>query len=226
MGNSNQIRISVIIPTLNEEGNILSLLSQLTQIEERIEIIVCDAGSTDSTLELTARFKGVKVICSEANRGQQMNKGASIAKGKWLWFVHADSHVNECHLNSIIRLEESEYAAGSFSLKFDKQYGLLHLYALVSKINHPMFTFGDQGIFVRKELFDELGGYKCYPIMEDVDFVKRLFKRSNFFKVDLALETSSRRFVQEGVVFRQLKNIFLLCLFRMGVHPGRLKKMY
>ena len=218
-------KISVIIPVLNEEETITWLLQDLALQEVDHEIIVVDGGSTDQTLTVLQRFD-VRVIRSEQGRANQMNVGASMAGGDILWFLHADSRVYKNSMEKIIETCEKGHQAGTFYLKFDKKGFWYSFYSKMSQINWSIFTYGDQGIFMTKELFISLKGYRSIPIMEDLDLVLRIKRKSKMEKLNLPVITSARRFEKNGVVWQELKNVVLVLLYLIGISPFFLKRYY
>jgi len=219
--------ISVIIPVLNESHTIGSCLSRLSVQIGHHEIVVVDGGSQDSTLDIVRSFMNVKHVCSSMGRGIQMNLGAGIAKGDILLFLHADTLLPTralCKIESI--MEQTGIVAGSFALSFDDSSLLLRLYSLFSRINHILFTYGDQGLFMARRAFESIGGFEEIPIMEDVEIQKRLRRLGRFVKVRPPVCTSARRFLLHGIIKQQLMNIWLVFLYHAGISPFRLKRIY
>jgi glycosyltransferase involved in cell wall biosynthesis len=156
-----------------------------------------------------------------------MNKGAEKAKGKILLFLHADTLLPENGIKAIeTAMSDPSFSGGSFYMKFDKENIPFRFYSSCTKINISYFTFGDQGIFIRRNVFIEIGGYKIMPIMEDFEIQKRLRKKGKFIKLPLAVTTSARRFMQNGKFKQQLLNIALLSAYELGVSPDSIKKFY
>ena len=221
--------ISVIIPALNEASTIAPCLSQFNDQREAHEIIVVDGGSRDHTLEVVRTFPGVRSLAGLGRgRGRQMNQGARIAKGDILLFLHADTLIPSGGLSMIrsVMDKDSGNLAGSFSLRFDRQSPLLRLYALLSRINHILFTYGDQGLFMRRETFEQVGGFPDISLMEDAAIQKRLRQTGRFVKLGHPVVTSARRFVSRGIIRQQCINIALVALYYAGVSPYRLKRFY
>ena len=219
--------ISVVIPVLNESKTIGSCLSRLSKQIEHHEIVVIDGGSQDSTLDIVRSFPNVKHVYSSMGRGIQMNRGARIAKGDILLFLHADTHLPPRALDKIESLmEQTGIVAGSFALSFDDSSLFLRLYSLFSRINHILFTYGDQGLFMARLAFESIGGFREIPIMEDVEIQKRLRCLGRFVKVRSPVRTSARRFLLNGIVKQQLINIWLVFLYHAGISPFRLKRIY
>ena len=226
--NKFQLLISVIIPTYNEQEMIVRLLNAVSnEIGGELEVIVVDGGSRDKTIELVHKFKKVKLVNSEKGRALQFNNGAKESKGNILFFIHADSQLPHHWKEQIHQtFKNREWLAGTFYLKFDKEGLMYRLYSRLSKIRSSLCTYGDQGLFVKKVVFDALGGYSALPIMEDYDIIKRLKKHGKMIKLDTPITTSSRRFSKNGVVFQQLKNVLTVLFYKANVNPYQLAKWY
>lgn len=216
----------MVIPTLNEEQTIGNLLNDLSVVSDSIEVIIVDGGSQDLTLEIAKSFLDIKIILSTPGRAKQMNKGARQANGEYVWFVHSDSRLNAINLEQLLHQIKQSACSGSCYLEFDKSGFWYRLYSRFSRINWSIFTYGDQGIFVKKSVFFGVGGYRQIPIMEDIDIVRRIKRRCTFKKLNLPIVTSSRRFEKNGVVWQEIKNIALVFLYLLGVSPYFLKRFY
>lgn len=221
------MKISVIIACLDESRYIKNTIQHLLSLQGNFEIIVVDGGSSDNTLSIVAEFNGLRIISSEKGRSIQMNTGAKEAKAEIFLFLHADTFLPENAFELISRcLEEEEVVAGSFYLRFDDDCRLMNFYSRLSKINHPFFTYGDHGIFIRKSVFQEIGGYKEIPFMEDVEIHKRIRREGRFKKLNAPVLTSARRFRKTGVFKQFTLDLYLVLLYKLGVSPVRLKKFY
>ena len=220
------MEIAYIIPTLNEEAHLGGTLdSVIVQAGEK-EIIVVDAGSQDGTIEV-ARAYGCQTIVSSPCRGKQMNQGAAAATKGALLFLHADTILHEGASKEIQRfLSHPDTLAGSFRLEFQPNSRPLRLYSAFSHINLPLFTFGDQGLFVLKSTFQAIGGFREYPILEDVEIQQRLRSCGQFKKSHLPVVTSSRRFTKNGPIRQQLLNALILIAYYGGASPFTLAKLY
>ena len=219
--------ISIVIPVLNESQNIESCLFRLKKQIKHHEIVVVDGGSDDNTLDIVRAFTGVKWLCSPPGRGKQMNRGAEVAEGDLLLFLHADTCLPPRGLERIETLmAQGGIVAGSFSLSFDEPNSLLKLYALFSRINHILFTYGDQGLFMKRHIFERIGGFQEIPIMEDVEIQMRLRKIGRFVKIYQPVITSARRFLTYGIIKQQCLNIGLVSLYHTGFSPVWLKRFY
>lgn len=220
-------KISIVIPVLNESRTIGSSLSRLHGEIEHHEVVVVDGGSTDNTMDIVGTFPSVKRVFSSMGRASQMNSGANAAQGDILLFIHADTHLPPGGLSLIeSHIGKRGIVAGSFSLSFDYPNPFLRLYALFSRINHILFTYGDQGLFVARDVFEGVGRFRKLPIMEDVEIQKRLRRSGRFVKIRQPVITSARRFLEHGIVKQEILNICLVLLYYLGVSPSRLAKYY
>jgi len=221
--------ISIIIPTLNEERSLPPLLDAIRQQRAAHEVIVVDGGSQDRTPEV-ARNSGVRTLVSRPGRGAGITIGAEASRGDVLFFLHADSTLPPGALDRIneVLSTDANIIGGNFRLVFDGDTAFSRwLTGFCAWIRLLGFYYGDSGIFVRRSVYEALGGFRPIPVMEDWDFVRRLerFGRTCCIK-DPHLVTSSRRF--EG---RHPLEIFygwvrIHALFWLGVSPDRLLKIY
>ncbi len=218
--------LSVIIPTLNEERHIGQTLASLGKPPDT-EVIVADGGSRDGTVDV-ARQAGAKIVSSRPGRGGQLNAGAAAAAGDILLFLHADTRPPE-HCAELVRgaLDDPEIAGGHFALKFEPCPPLLKVNEVTANLRSRLFRlpFGDQAIFVRNSLFRLLGGYREIPLMEDVEFARRLRLAGRTVFLRPPVRTSSRNYA--GRYWRtNVKNKIIFIGYFLGVSPGRLAKIY
>jgi len=115
---------------------------------------------------------------------------------------------------------------GTFTLRFDSQKCLLRLIAFFTRFRFHFFHYGDQGIFVRRATFEELGGFKQIPIMEDIDFLQRLRRRGRVTLIKQPVTTSARRFLRHGIIRQQLLDVILVILYLLKVNPEKLSRLY
>jgi len=219
--------LSIIIPALNEEDYLLETLERLNT-DWSGEVIVVDGGSQDKTVQI-ARGWGADVLVSNPCRGSQMNVGAQRASGDILFFLHADTHLPHGFAQLIReQMANPDVPGGSFALRFHPSSLLLDIDAkgIAFRTRFLQRPYGDQAIFVRASLFHLLGGYVEIPLMEDVEFIRRLNKRGRMAFIREPVITSSRRYIKHGgarVIFR---NKITKLGFAFGVSPERLARFY
>lgn len=219
--------ISIIIPVLNEGKMIERILEELTKLDGHKEIIIVDGGSADNTVEVAEKYS--IVIKSPKGRGIQMNYGGDAARGDILWFVHSDSIVSKDSLDTIERAIGEGYIGGGFQLYFYDLNTLFMKYIAKTsnmRARYLKLIFGDQGLFVKKDIFETMKGYKNIELMEDWDFSKRLHKMGKVKILDSKIGTSARRFKYGGQLrtFLFMKKIQLLYI--LGISPSKLNQMY
>lgn len=218
-------RVSVIVPALNESARIGALVASL-RAGGFDEVIVADGGSDDDTAAL-AMHAGALLARAPRGRGLQMHAGAGHARGEVLFFLHADSDVPPGARAAILAaLERPGVVAGSFALAFDERHWFLDALAGLSRINHALTTYGDQGLFMARDVYDAIGGFKPMPILEDLEIQHRLRRRGRFIKLRQCLRTSARRFLQDGIVRRQCANVAIVACYLAGESPEELARRY
>ena len=219
--------LSVIIPTFNEAHSISETLERVAALRGEVEVILVDGGSVDGTIEL-ARRRGVKVMTAARGRGSQMHAGASAAHGSALLFLHADTHpASDAGERIMEALREPETVGGNFSVRFDGTRRaarfLTWLYPQLRKLG---LIYGDSGIFVRREVYDEIGGFRPHPIFEDLDLVRRLRKRGRIVHLPVTVVTSSRRFEDRSFALTFARCRSLQTLYWLGVPPRTINRLY
>ncbi len=221
--------VSVIIPTLNEEGCLKEALAQFERSPHSgLEVIVSDGGSSDSTVSL-AEEAGVRVLTGTPGRGEQMDRAAEEAHGEVLLFLHADTILpKRWRLHMERAFSRRGVVAGAFSLGIDSPSPWFRVVEFVARqrARHLGLIFGDQALFVRKDVFLSTGGFRGLPLMEDVDCVKRLRRVGRVALLDESVLTSPRRWTSGGATKNTLKNWLFLLLYRSGVTPARLYRWY
>ena len=218
------MKLSIVIPTLNEASHIESLLAQLS--DENVELIVVDGGSDDQTVQRASVH--AKLVYSSTGRAVQMNTGAAAANGDWLWFLHADTQLSQ-PLNAYVdEITQSSSVWGRFTVRLnDARF----IFRVIERLMNARSCFtsvatGDQGLFVDRRLFDELGGYPELPLMEDVALSKRLRKVMPVNCSTLSLITSARRWQHRGVLKTIVLMWWLRLAYAVGVSPARLRQWY
>ncbi len=221
------IKISIIIPALNEESEIAGTLEKLQSLEGAFELIVADGGSTDRTCEL-AEAGGARLIRSERGRGIQMHAGAVAATGEVLWFLHADSVPPLVACDEILTaISVTNVVGGNFALRFEgDSRAAVFMNRFYEVIGHFGLLYGDSGIFVRSDVYRQLGGFKPLPLFEDLEFIGRLRKRGSLVKIDTPITTSSRRFENRPFLPVFLRWVLFQGLYWIGVNPTRLAGAY
>lgn len=223
------MRISIIIPTLNEAQHIESTLRCLEPLRKKgHEVIVIDGGSQDSTIQLAAATADA-VITSIPGRAQQMNAGARHAKGDILWFLHADTRVPVDAAEQISQaLTNPNNYWGRFDIRLSGRHFLLRVVERLMNLRSCVsgVATGDQGIFVRRACFEAIGGFPQIPLMEDVELSKRLKKWSRPCCIHHKLVTSSRRWEKHGVVRTILLMWRLRLAYALGVSADKLAPLY
>ena len=221
------MNVSIIIPTLNESRILPTTLERIQKLEP-YEILVADGGSDDGTRGIAHRL-GVRCIDSKRGRAVQMNTAAAQAQGDLLLFLHADSHLEKAaYTRMTAAMGNGRYLGGAFSLSINSPVPALQTISRLATLRsrYLNLVYGDQGIFVRPEVFHDLGGFSPLPICEDLDFFRRLKKRGRTVILREPIFTSARRWHAEGVVWTTGRNILIASLFLMGFSPAILSKWY
>ncbi len=219
--------ISIIIPAVDEIDNIEATLSPLQDVGS-VEVILVDGGSRDGTPEI-ARQLGAEVIQSDLGRATQMNAGAAAATGDILLFLHADTRLPQGFDSHVRRVfAKPGVSAGAFTLRIDSPVFWLRVmeWGANPRARYTQMPFGDQAIFVSAVLFHQVGGYPDLPIMEDVEFIRRLKKRGRIEIVSDAAHTSARRWLSMGIWRTWWINQIMMAGYYLGVAPRRLAMFY
>lgn len=224
--------ISIITPILNESENIKPFLSHLNTLEGDFELILVDGGSTDNTISMIKKYKKIfqknlSLEKTSQGRGKQMNEGAKIAEGNIFLFLHVDCTLEKDAINVIEKEIKSRKIIGGgmvqafsnpdFFLRFISKYGNFRV-----KINK--IFFGDFGIFIRKDIFEKVGGFDDIVFLEDVEFCKKVKRYGELIQINRKITTSSRRFHSIGKFKVTLMFITALLINLIGVRPKFLIK--
>lgn len=216
--------ISIIIPALNEAHTIAAMLEHTSALPGNREIILVDGGSHDQTVQIACGIPGVCVTHSSAGRSVQMNAGAAIAHGEWLLFLHADTLLPENALQLIAQLGKKQYVqAGGFLHQFSDNDWRLRL---ISRLNNyrcrnSKIIFGDQALFIRRTLFSKLGGFPEQDILEDVALSQAINQVTTPCLLDTPVVTSSRKFIQQGILKSFLRCAWILTQLRLGLQVAK-----
>lgn len=221
--------VSVVVPV---RGDGLPLLALLTQLPSRpgVEILVSTSGAPAAAYDAmkTAR-PDVVWVESRPGRGPQLNAGAAVATGRWLWFVHADSHLPAGWFKVFEALDRrADVAGGAFAFRLDSRAWQARWLerAVAARVRIFGLPYGDQGIFTRRAVFQLMRGFLPIPLMEDVEFVRRLKRQGRVVHLSEGVVTSARRWEQRGWWRQSLSNLATLGLYFAGVSPERLARMY
>jgi rSAM/selenodomain-associated transferase 2/rSAM/selenodomain-associated transferase 1 len=220
-------KISIIIPALNEAATIGRTLSQLDGVDD-LEVIVVDGGSIDATVEL-ARSRGAQVIQSNPGKAVQMNTGAAAAAGNILVFLHADTLLPEDFCDQIVAtLNQKGVAAGAFRLRIDSPAAGIRFIEYMANLRSCFLRlpYGDQALFMKKSLFDQIGGFPQMQIMEDFILVRRLKHRGKIVIVPRAVVTSPRRWLHLGILKTWIINQVIIIAYYLGLPSERLTRIY
>jgi rSAM/selenodomain-associated transferase 2 len=221
--------ISVIIPVLNEEELLVSCIHRLrdADVDRYItEIIVADGGSTDRTKEVMSALS-IKFLECKPGRARQMNAAASLANNELLVFVHADTLVPYRYSTHIAEAHANGYDAGCFQLSFGHPSLLLRFYGWCTRFNVNFVRFGDQGLFVKRSLFLNLGGYReDHRVLEDNELYRRLKKAGRYIILPHVSTTSPRRYLEQGILRLQLLFMTIYLLWRLGANQDQLINFY
>jgi rSAM/selenodomain-associated transferase 2 len=223
------MQLSIIIPTLNEAENIKKLIPFLQQNggNALLEIIIADGGSTDNTLKI-AQQSGAIVLNTPKGRAIQMNIGASIAKGAVLYFVHADAFPPNSYGDDILQEIVQGREVGCYRMKFISDKKLLAINSWFTRLPFLWCRGGDQTLFIKKDLFDTLGGYKNeYVIMEEYDLIQRIrHAKIPFVILPKNVLISARKYETNAWLRVQFANFAVFNMYRLGFAQSTLAKIY
>lgn len=221
------INISIIIPVYNE-NKINEILNTIKDERLVYEIIVVDANN-NTTNDLIQDSNIIK-ISSRKGRSFQMNEGYKNSSGDILLFLHADTLLPKNALQNILQtLENKDISAGAFDLSFNTHNIFLKLIARISSIRSRItrLPYGDQAIFIKRDIFERVGCYKEIRLMEDVNLMQKLKKENYKIKIlNTKIITSARKWEEKGIIYTTLRNWLLICLYFIGINPDKLSNFY
>ena len=217
--------ISIVVPVYNEEATIGGLLDHLGA-QRFAEVIVVDGGSTDRTAELASQR--ARFVRSEIGRAAQMNAGAAAASGETLLFLHADVRLEEGSLDEIRRaMEDAAIVGGNFDIRYEGNDWAAGAFTRINRCRRRCGIFyGDSGIFCRRPVFEKLGGYRLWPVMEDYDFARRLSKAGRLALLEFPIRVSDRRWRNSGLLRTLWSWLLIQGLYYLGVPPRLLARLY
>lgn len=231
--------VSLIIPVLWDASSLAHVLERLDggspdasatdmpQVSR--EVIVVNGDTNDAGVAgMRRRFPRVRWIDSRPGRAVQMNAGARVARGRWLWFVHADTEPDPAWLTEFAALDVRDFVGGAFRFRLASpvRFARLIEWGVRFRVRGLGLPYGDQGLFVRRAVFEAMGGFAPLPIMEDVEFVRRLRRHGRLWWSRVPINVSPRRWEHDGWLRRSLLNLGLLGLYTLGVAPARLARAY
>ncbi len=202
-------KISIIIPTYNESQHLPLLLSDLSKINNEIEIIIVDCNSQDKTCDIANIYQTKLYKSKKKNRGLQLSIGAKKAKGEWLIFIHADSRLNQDWLKKIKSvIKKNENFIYFFKFKINNKNFIYRYLEMVVNLRSYIFAdpYGDQGLLIHRVTYFKNKGYRKIPLMEDIDFIKRLKKKVPLKMLSIPIYTSSRKWEKTNIIFQAFKN--------------------
>ncbi|MFM8551172.1 MAG: TIGR04283 family arsenosugar biosynthesis glycosyltransferase [Nitrospiraceae bacterium] len=221
--------VTVVIPTLNEEQALPQTLAQTLALAFD-EVLVVDGGSNDRTCQIVSSFNpSATLLTSRPGRAVQMNAGAAAGRGDVLLFLHADTRLPENAKHAIVgALQEPDCPGGRFDLRFDRDCPLSRLIAFMINLRSRVsgIATGDQAIFVRRSVFERMGGFAPIPLMEDIDLTRRLNRMGPIACLRARVVTSFRRWEARGPIRTILLMWLLRFLYWTGVSPHTLSHWY
>ena len=224
--------VSIIVPVLRDTPELAALLDVLEPgpLDPHVEVVVANGDASDRSLDpLRRRAVGVRWIDSEPGRGSQMNAGARASSGRWLLFLHADARLGDGWAAALREADERpDIVGGAFRFALASAHWAARIIerGVAIRTRWLRLPYGDQAIFVRRELFEALGGYRPVGLMEDVDFMGRLRRRGRVWFPPVPVRVSARRWEHDGWLRRTALNLTLLVLYLAGVAPSRLARWY
>jgi rSAM/selenodomain-associated transferase 2 len=223
------LRLSVIIPSWKDHANLVRSVPVLIALHALHEVIVVDASPDPATAEAMTAAGAIYLRATQPNRGAQMNLAAESATGEVLIFHHADSIINAAHVAAIHQaLRDPGVIGGAFYRKFDARHPRLLWLETVGRFmaRHGGSFFGDQSVFVRRNTFHTLGGFAPIPLMEDMEFSRRLRRAGKVAVLDPPVQSSDRRHQHRGAWQTSIQNGLFILLYKLGLSPRHLHRWY
>ena len=223
--------VSIVIPVLNDAEQLGGQLAALASLDRgRVQCIVAQGGDADAAMrDLKNRFPDVVWLKSAPGRAVQLNAGARRAVGRWILFLHADARLDAGWVSEVERKDaDPRWVGGSFRFVLDSPAWPARLieWGVAWRVRLLNLPYGDQAIFVRRQVFEQLHGYRDLALMEDVDLIRRLRRVGRLWHSTCGIRVSARRWERDGWWRRSVENMLLALLYHLGVRPERLARMY
>lgn len=222
-------RVSMVVPCWNDLHALERLLAQVSTLSGIFECIVADASHGDACAQAASQAGAKVVRCPKPSRGRQMNAGASAAVGDVLLFQHADSDLTQDHVDALrAAMRDPDMVGGAFHRHFDERHASLRWLQDWNRLLLELggTVFGDQSIFARRSVFERMGSYADVPLMEDVEFSKRLRRMGKVVILDPPISSSARHHAHKGSWRTSIRNGTILALYHLGASPDQLHAWY
>ncbi|MEM6408080.1 MAG: TIGR04283 family arsenosugar biosynthesis glycosyltransferase [Pseudomonadota bacterium] len=223
-----QAQLSIIIPSLNAASSLPATLDTLlpgVAVGFIREVVVSDGGSTDATRQI-ADDAGCEIITGTPGRGAQLARGAAAARGEWVLFLHADTHLPEAWVGAVVQHMSSSQDAAVFELSFRARGMMPAMVAGWANLRTRVFglPYGDQGLLISRQLYEQMGGFEPIALMEDVAMARRL--KGRITVLPEAVSTDASKYIKSGWVRRGARNLWTLARYFAGADPTKLAKRY
>lgn len=223
------MKVSVIIPTYNEEESIGKLLSYLQKHgdDRLLECIVVDGGSEDRTIDIVQDSQARCLTCTQKGRAAQMNMGYEHSSGNLLYFVHADSFPPKTYLDDLSVALKNGYQAGCYRFRFDSDRFLLKVNSYFTRFDRIMCRGGDQTLFITRSLFEKLGGFRNdFMIMEDYDLIQKIQKETSFKIIPKNVVVSPRKYDKNQYLKVNFANLVIFMMYFFGARQQTMVSAY
>lgn len=220
-------RVSIIVPVLDEVDRVEGCARRLRADFPDCELVIVDGGSSDGTAERAARH--ARTVTGDRGRARQMNAGAAVTSGEVLWFVHVDCEVPAAALAQLrAALDDPTVVGGGLRIRFDQRSAGLWWLRVTSNLRARWLglVFGDQAMFVRRAVFDELGGFPSLPLMEDLEMSRMLRRRGRIVVLDATVTASARRIAHHGPWRMAVLMQWLKLRYLLGMDPELIRRRY
>src|ERR687898_251320 len=216
--------VSVIVPVWRDEAGLATALHRLHPTESVEVVVACVLGEESRYVSVREKHPGIRWVAAPRGRASQMNAGAAICRGRWLLFLHADSQLPADWFEVIADADIGAYVAGAFALGLDSRDWQARVIEFGVRLRVALLglPYGDQALFVRRSIFTGLNGYRDLPLMEDIDFMRRVRQTGRLLIARSVVITSARRWERDGWFRRSAHNVGLAVQFMMGASPSQL----